>query len=128
MNEQEAKDLVRRYLELMAERKLEQARACLADNVQLVFPGQYRTGELNDIIEYGRTRYTSVKKHFRDAEAYAMPDGAVRVVQQGLLYGITLKGARFDGIRYVDLFVVRDGHIERQEVYNDVAESGLVNQ
>ncbi|MBI3991746.1 MAG: nuclear transport factor 2 family protein [Candidatus Lambdaproteobacteria bacterium] len=128
MTEQDAKELVRRYLDLMAERRVEEARACLADGVQIVFPGEFRTGELNDIIDYGRTRYTAVRKHYREAEAYAMADGAVRVIQQGTLHGITLKGARFDGIRYVDIFLVRDGRIERQEVYNDVAESGLVHQ
>jgi len=128
MDMQEAQDLVRRYLDLMAERRLDEARKCLADKVEIVFPGEFRTGELDDIVDYGRARYTSVKKHYRDAEAYAMADGAVRVIQQGTLHGFTLKGARYDGIRYVDLFIVRDGRIERQDVYNDVAESGLVKQ
>ncbi len=123
-----AKDVVRAYLEAMAERKLDQARECLAEDVEIVFPGALRTGDLAAVVEQGRSRYTAVKKHYRDPEAYAMADGSVRVIQQGTLYGVTLKGARFDGIRYVDLFVVRDGRIVRQEVYNDVAETGLAHQ
>ena len=38
----------------------------------------------------------------------------------GTLHGEWLDGSRFEGIRFVDLFDLRDGRIWRQQVWNDI--------
>ena len=44
------------------------------------------------------------------------------VYNTGTLYGEWPDGTPFDGNRYVDRFVVRDGKIVRMDVWNDSAE------
>jgi hypothetical protein len=40
----------------------------------------------------------------------------------GVLHGQWPDGAEFDGIRFIDRFLVVDGLLARQEVWNDLAE------
>lgn len=48
------------------------------------------------------------------------------VVSVGTLYGVDTDGESFEGVRYVDLYEVRDGLIQRLEVFNDLAVDGVV--
>jgi hypothetical protein len=45
----------------------------------------------------------------------------------GTLYGLNNFGIEFAGVRYIDRFVVEGGLIVSQEVWNDLAESGVLN-
>ena len=38
-----------------------------------------------------------------------------------------LNGVAFEGIRYVDVFIIKDGLITEQHVWNDFGESGVLN-
>ena len=49
-----------------------------------------------------------------------------RVVSQGTLHGVDTDGERFEGVRYVDVYEVREGAIRRLDVYNDLAVEGVV--
>ena len=51
-------------------------------------------------------------------------EGDPTVVSLGRLYGERLDGTAFDDIRYADVFVLRNGLIVEQHVYNDLSESG----
>ena len=51
-------------------------------------------------------------------------DGTV-VHVQGTLHGQWPDGTDFDGIRFIDRFLVVDGRLARQEVWNDLAEHRL---
>jgi hypothetical protein len=44
------------------------------------------------------------------------------------LYGENLQGVAFEGIRYVDVFVIKNGLIIEQRVWNDLAETGVLNR
>ena len=49
-----------------------------------------------------------------------------RVVSQGTLHGVDNDGERFEDVRYVDVYEVREGAIRRLDVYNDLAVEGVV--
>ncbi len=44
----------------------------------------------------------------------------------GTLQGESLSGRPFSGIRFIDRFVLRNGKIVDQRVWNDMAESGVL--
>jgi hypothetical protein len=48
--------------------------------------------------------------------------GATIVYCWGTLSGEWLDGAPFSDIRFIDRFVVRNGRLENQKVWNDLAE------
>ena len=50
------------------------------------------------------------------------------VYSVGTLYGEWPDGTPFEGNRYVDRFVVRDGQIVKMDVWNDSAERILVRR
>ncbi len=117
------------YLQLCEDRRLEEATEFLADGVHLIFPGNRSYASLQEMAQASKGRYAWVKKHRTD---YAVgertaPDGATEqvVTSIGTLYGEKLDGAPFEGIRYIDVFTLRDGRIVRQEVWNDLAETGI---
>ena len=49
-----------------------------------------------------------------------------RVVSQGTLHGVDNDGERFEDVRYVDVYEVTEGTIDRLDVYNDLAVEGVV--
>ncbi|GAA1933696.1 nuclear transport factor 2 family protein [Nocardioides hwasunensis] len=100
------------------------AQASLADDAELVFPGGRRYRSLAELAAGSRSRYRRVDKH-RDVYE-ATEDGSL-VWSIGRLHGENLHGVVFDGVRYVDRFRLRDGLIVEQWVWNDLAESGVLD-
>ncbi|CDK41153.1 nuclear transport factor 2 family protein [Halorubrum sp. AJ67] len=49
-----------------------------------------------------------------------------RVVSQGTLHGVDNDGEGFEDVRYVDVYEVSEGTIDRLDVYNDLAVEGVV--
>ena len=125
-----AAEAIDTYLQLCEDRQLDEATDYLAENVQLIFPGNRTYASLQEMAQASKGRYAWVKKHRTD---YAVgertaPDGATEqvVTSIGTLYGEKLDGTPFEGIRYIDVFTIRNGHIVRQEVWNDLAETGVL--
>ncbi|MEU0482299.1 nuclear transport factor 2 family protein [Streptosporangium sp. NPDC006013] len=116
--------LVDHYLQLCEDRDLDEAARLLAPGVRLVFPGDLVFTSLSEMVAGAGGRYLWVRKN---RERYFEGDGddAVVVTSLGTLYGEDLAGAPFSGIRYVDVFVIRDGLIAEQHVYNDLSEAGF---
>lgn len=50
-----------------------------------------------------------------------------RVVSQGTLHGVDNDGEPFEDVRYVDVYKVDEGAIDRLDVYNDLAVEGVVD-
>ena len=50
----------------------------------------------------------------------------IAVVVTGTLHGENLAGVPFQGVRFIDRYIVRDGRIALQQVWNDLAESGVL--
>ena len=112
--------LVRTFLDRMQARDLEAARAFLAPDFCMHFPGSGPMHRLEDLVAWGRQRYRSVGKIFESVDECWTDQGAI-VYCAGTLHGVWLDGSAFEGVRFLDRFDIRDGLVVRQDVWNDLA-------
>lgn len=124
-SEEEAIQLVKRFLRSMEERDLETAEAMMAPGAKIIFPGGKRFSSQREMVEASRGRYQWVKKTFELVDVNQANDSQV-VYVLGTLYGVNRHGVPFSDVRYIDRFVIKDSLIIRQEVWNDLAESGML--
>lgn len=117
--------LVRAYLTAMEARDMDAARAMLADNFAMAFPGGVVFQSLEELTRWAATRYSAVQKSYEGFDELLTEEGAV-VYCHGTLSGESLAGERFSGIRFVDRFLVADGKLVAQSVWNDLAESAVL--
>jgi hypothetical protein len=118
-------DRTRRYLQAAGDR-LEEAQDFLAPTVTLQFPsGTYAS--LDELAAASAGRYEWIGKTHLSWDV-AEHDGEVTVISVGTLHGQNLHGVTFEGIRYIDRIVYRDGRIVLQQVWNDLAESGVLDR
>jgi hypothetical protein len=114
------------YLQLCEDRDLEAAGRYLSPDVRLEFPGGEEYGSLADLVASSGGKYRWVRKR-RTRFAVGQLDGQTTVTSIGTLYGERLDGTPFEGIRYVDFFVLdADGLIREQLVWNDLVITGVV--
>ncbi|SNC64739.1 4-oxalocrotonate tautomerase family enzyme [Marinobacter sp. es.048] len=112
--------LVRDYLTAMEQRELDTARRYLSEDFVMTFPGSGDLTSLNQLVEWSKGRYRFVKKTVAAVNvAYEM--GEVVVFVNGTLSGEWPDGAAFDSVRFIDRFEIRDDHLVRQDVWNDLA-------
>ncbi|HEU5300303.1 MAG TPA: hypothetical protein VFW08_12485, partial [bacterium] len=67
-------------------------------------------------------------KTFEEWDVAVRRDGTAIVISTGTLSGENLHGVRFEGVRYIDRFVLRDGRIVAQQVWNDLDTSGVLDR
>jgi phenylpyruvate tautomerase PptA (4-oxalocrotonate tautomerase family) len=115
--------LVQSFLSAMEARDLDRARGFLADGFRMTFPGGAEFERLEQLVEWARSRYRSVRKTYDRFDVTADANGPI-VYCFGTLAGEWLDGAGFSGIRFIDRFSVRDGLFTDQLVWNDLAEAG----
>ena len=127
MNGKDAEALVKRFLRAMEGRDLETAEALMAPGARITFPGNKVFSSQREMVEASRGRYQWVKKTFDQVDAFAVDDGQV-VYVMGTLYGVNRHDVSFSDVRYIDRFLLKDGHIVQQDVWNDLAESGVLEQ
>lgn len=114
-----------RYLQLCEERRLEEASTFLADDAVLTFPGPARFTSLPEMVADAAQRYREVRKHRTTyVTGNRVADGLPVVISTGTLDGTSLDGHEFEGVRYSDMFVFKDGLIAEQYVFNDLADTG----
>ncbi len=114
--------IVRDYLGAMERRDLGAAGAFLAPGFAMTFPGGAVFRRPEDLVDWAKGRYRAIAKTYeRFDEATGNDDGAV-VYCFGTLHGEWPDGTSFDGIRFIDRLVVKDGRIVDQQVWNDLAE------
>jgi hypothetical protein len=119
-------EIVDRYLQLCEDRDLEAAAEYLSPGVRLQFPGGTEYRSLAEMVADSGGRYRWVRKH-RDRFAVGRLGDRTTVTSIGTLYGSRLDGRPFEGVRYVDVFVLDDdGLIVEQLVWNDLAVAGIV--
>jgi phenylpyruvate tautomerase PptA (4-oxalocrotonate tautomerase family) len=119
-------ELVRTYLEAMEARDLDSARTLLAENFSMMFPGGVVFQSLEELTSWAAKRYRAVRKSYEGFDEALIEGGAV-VYCHGTLSGESLSGRRFAGVRFVDRFLVTDGELVTQSVWNDLAESGVLD-
>ncbi len=126
MNGEEYLRLVERYLTSLENRDLQAAAGCLAPGAVLVFPGGKVYSHPEEVAEGARHRYRWVRKTIERWDLLIGNRGKAVVYCLGTLWGEALDGTHFEGIRFIDRFELQDGLIARQEVWNDLAEAGVV--
>jgi hypothetical protein len=118
-----AKAVVEEYLRLSMIPDPEGAARHVAPGLKLTFTGGRAFTGPADAAAFNAKRYKWVKKRFLRTDAAVDPEtGDVRVFNTGYLYGEWPDGTPFDGNRYMDSFLVRDGLIVATDVWNDSAE------
>jgi SnoaL-like protein len=120
-----AADLVLRYLRLVEERDLDAAAELLGSTPRITFPGGRVFTNLDDQVASSSGRFRSVRKSFDSVDIAGVGDDVV-VYVAGTLAGLGPDGTEFAGVRFLDRFVVSDGLIIEQMVWNDLAETGVV--
>ncbi len=113
------------FLAAMEARDLTAAKAALAPGFTMVFPGPKRLTALEDLVSGSRQRYQWVAKRIEAVESLSS-GGAEVVWVRGTLYGTNVHGVDFEGVRFVDRFEVDSRLLARQDVWNDLAESGVL--
>lgn len=125
-------EIVRTYLRLMEARDLEAASGHLADEVIIVFPGGRTFSSLTEQVASSAGRFRGVTKTFERFDVTSSPgeDGSSQdiVYVLGTLRGQALDGSPFDGVRFIDRFVLEDRLIVSQMVWNDLAESDVLSR
>jgi hypothetical protein len=87
----DASALVRQFLVLMQERKLDEARKLLAPGFEMVFPGGKPMNEFSELLAWAKTRYPRIGKHFERFDEVWGEEGTV-VYCTGTLEGVWLDG------------------------------------
>ncbi|SDZ99684.1 nuclear transport factor 2 family protein [Rubrimonas cliftonensis] len=118
-----ARAVVEAYLTASMIPDPETAATYVAPDLRLTFTGGRAFSGPADATAFNAKRYRWVKKRFLRTDAALDPEtGEVRVFNTGHLYGEWPDGTTFDGNRYIDTFLVRDGLIVATDVWNDSAE------
>lgn len=117
-------DLVVRFLRGLEARDLPAVAAMLAPGAEMVFPGGATFQRLEELVAWARPRYRFVRKVVERIDTIGGDEGVI-VYCFGTLHGEWPDGTGFKGIRYIDRFVIRDGLIQRQDVWNDMGETLL---
>ena len=120
-------DIVRTYLRLMEARDLDAAAGYLADDVEIVFPGGRTFSSLDEQVASSAGRFRGVTKTFDRFDVLTGQDRDI-VYVFGTLAGEAIDGTAFEGVRFIDRFELVGGRIVGQMVWNDLAESGVLDR
>lgn len=126
--------IVERYLQILMKPDPDGARRFIAPGLLIRFTGGRAMQDPAECAAFNSSRYQWVKKQFDATEVVSGGNLTHAVVyQRGTLYGAWLDGSPFEGNRYVDRYVIRDGLITEMDVWNDSAEwlltrAGLAEQ
>lgn len=121
----QAADLVERFLVASMVPDPETAGTFMSADVAITFTGGRKFKHPRDATAFNAMRYKWVKKKMERTDV-SPGNGETIVYNTGTLYGEWHDGTAFEGNRYVDRFVVRDGKIVKMDVWNDSAERILV--
>jgi hypothetical protein len=97
----------------------------ISPDLTITFTGGRSYRHPSETTAFNARRYKWVKKKMERMDVVAGARETI-VYSLGTLYGEWPDGTPFEGNRYVDRFVVRDGKIVAMAVWNDSAERLLV--
>lgn len=124
-----AGDVVDEFLRLIMIPDPVAARRYVAPQLRIRFTGGREMRDPAECTAFNAARYRWVKKRIERTDTVARAPGGEDedvVYSIGTLYGEWPDGTPFEGNRYVDRYVVRQGLITQMEVWNDSAEWLLV--
>ncbi|WP_404424811.1 nuclear transport factor 2 family protein [Thalassospira australica] len=119
--------IVRDFLDASMKPDPEKAATYMSDDVVITFTDGAKYDHPSGTTAFNAARYKWVKKKFGQFDV-APGNGETVVYSVGTLYGEWPDGTPFDGNRYVDRFVIRDGKIVKMDVWNESAERILIRQ
>jgi len=93
----------------------------IAPDLKITFTGGRRYHHPSETAAFNAGRYKWVKKKMERSDVVPGQHETI-VYNLGTLYGQWPDGTPFEGNRYVDRFVVRNGKIVQMDVWNDSAE------
>jgi hypothetical protein len=117
----EAASIVEKFLVASMVPDPETAALYIAESLKLTFTGGRKFSHPRESTAFNARRYKWVKKAMERSDV-APGKGETVVYNIGTLYGEWPDGTPFEGNRYVDRFVVRNGKIVQMDVWNDSAE------
>lgn len=115
-------DIVLAFLTAMEARDLKTASSFLGEGFKMTFPGNVHFSTLQELVAWGSKRYRFVKKTY-DGFDEMQQDGHAVIYCYGTLNGEWPDGLPFADVRFIDRFEVKDGLLQDQRVWNDLAES-----
>jgi len=115
------------FLTLFAEQRYADANAYLATGARMTFPGGQTFDDCTALPRRSSGIYRWVKKRFERIDESVAADGVI-VYNHGTLRGQWLDGEPFDGVRYIDRFVIREGRIVDQQVWNGLCLAAAARQ
>lgn len=119
--------IVDEYLRLLMIPDPAAASRYIAPELRIRFTGGRAMKAPAECAAFNATRYQWVKKKVDATETVAGGTHEHTVVYSlGTLYGVWPDGTPFEGNRYVDRYVVKQGLITQMDVWNDSAEWLLV--
>ena len=126
-----AAEVVDEFLRLVMIPDPDSARRYTATGMRIRFTGGRPMKDPADTTAFNKARYRWVKKRIERTETVTLSTqagapGETIVYSLGTLYGEWPDGTPFEGNRYVDRYVVKDGLIIEMDVWNDSAEWMLV--
>ena len=122
-----AADIVDEFLRLVMIPDPDAARRYTAPGLRIRFTGNRPMNDPADTTAFNKSRYRWVKKRIERTETVMRAPGVSAgegdvVYSLGTLHGEWPDGTPFEGNRYVDRYVVKDGLIQQMDVWNDSAE------
>jgi hypothetical protein len=93
----------------------------ISPDLKITFTGGRRFRHPSETAAFNAGRYKWVKKKMQRSDVVPGQHETI-VYNLGSLYGEWPDGTPFEGNRYVDRFVVRNGKIVQMDVWNDSAE------
>ncbi|MCZ8373904.1 MAG: nuclear transport factor 2 family protein [Beijerinckiaceae bacterium] len=118
-------EIVRAYLEASMVPDPERAAMFMRPDTIITFTGGREFSHPREPAGFNAMRYRWVKKRMERFDVCPGEEETI-VYSLGTLYGEWHDGTAFEGNRYVDRFVVREGQIVKMDVWNDSAERILV--
>ena len=122
---QSAAEIVEKFLAATMVPDPETAARYIAVDLKLTFTGGRRMSHPRESAAFNAKRYKWVRKKMERTDVVPCAREII-VYNLGTLYGEWPDGTPFEGNRYVDRFVVRDGKIVQMDVWNDSAERLLI--
>lgn len=117
----EAAGIVERFLEASMVPDPVKAATFISPDLDITFTGGRKYTHPRETAAFNAKRYKWVKKKFERTDVVPGKSETI-VYNTGTLYGEWPDGKSFEGNRYVDRFVVRNGLIVKMDVWNDSAE------
>ena len=117
------REVAEEFFAWMEDERRETVGELFADNAVITLPGATFEGPdaASEFLAHLAPRYEWAAKEF---ERWIETDR--EVVSIGTLYGVDNDGEEFSGVRYVDVYEVEDGLVQRVDIWNDLAVGGVV--